>query len=550
MYRIPPVPEAFPNERLSLGFAPRIGLLALLFVLELIAISIWLDTSTIAAQGGLTGFVSQWGSRVLQATVAFASLLVTFGYLQAKSTIQRLSDQLTRTPMTLGWFAGHTVAMVIFGFLSYLLFQNYSGVSSDWIAAAWLTAGVCGIVLAGLAFVPSGAWFRLFRETGTVFIAAAVAGIGVSLFAQLGSLYWKSSAAATFAVVNAGLRLFSSDVVSDPAAATIGTPRFQVTIAPGCSGLEGVGLILAFTIAWLWFFRRECRFPQALAVIPVSALAVWLLNSLRIASLILIGNAGAAGIALGGFHSQAGWIAFNGVALGFSLAFRRLQWLMAGERAPETDEPTENPAAAYLAPFLAILAAGMAARAVSSGFEWLYPLRFLAAVATLWAFRRKYSGQNWSVGFLAPLAGILIFVMWLGVDWAAGIHPESALGAGLASLSVPGRAAWIAFRVLAAVVTVPIAEELAFRGFLIRRLMSADFEKIAPVAFSYVAVVVSSVAFGILHGERWIAGTLAGLIYAFVYLRRGRIGDAVVAHATTNALIAVWVLMGSRWYLW
>jgi len=175
MYRIAPLPEAFPNERLSLGFAPRIGLLALLFVLELIAISIWLDTSTIAAQGGLTGFVSQWGSRILQATVAFASLLVTFGYLQAKSTIQRLSDQLTRTPMTLGWFAGHTGAMVIFGFLSHLLFQNSSGLSSDWLAGAWLTAGVCGIVLAGLAFVPPDAWFRLFRETGTVFIAAAVA---------------------------------------------------------------------------------------------------------------------------------------------------------------------------------------------------------------------------------------------------------------------------------------------------------------------------------------------------------------------------------------
>jgi len=54
----------------------------------------------------------------------------------------------------------------------------------------------------------------------------------------------------------------------------------------------------------------------------------------------------------------------------------------------------------------------------------------------------------------------------------------------------------------------------------------------------------------LLHGDRWLAGTLAGLIYAFAFLRRGRIGDAVIAHATTNALLAVWVLAGSRWYLW
>jgi hypothetical protein len=33
-------------------------------------------------------------------------------------------------------------------------------------------------------------------------------------------------------------------------------------------------------------------------------------------------------------------------------------------------------------------------------------------------------------------------------------------------------------------------------------------------------------------------------------LRRGRIGQAVVAHATTNALIAAWVLVRGDWYLW
>lgn len=61
---------------------------------------------------------------------------------------------------------------------------------------------------------------------------------------------------------------------------------------------------------------------------------------------------------------------------------------------------------------------------------------------------------------------------------------------------------------------------------------------------------LSSLAFGLLHGERWVAGSLAGLIYAAVFLRRGRIGDAVAAHATTNALLAAWVLAGARRELW
>jgi len=95
-----------------------------------------------------------------------------------------------------------------------------------------------------------------------------------------------------------------------------------------------------------------------------------------------------------------------------------------------------------------------------------------------------------------------------------------------------------------------MVEELAFRGFLIRRVISPDFDSLSPRRYTYFAVLVSSVAFGLLHGDRWIAGSVAGLIYAAVFLRRGRIGDAVVAHALTNALLAAWVLWSGRWYLW
>jgi CAAX prenyl protease-like protein len=83
-----------------------------------------------------------------------------------------------------------------------------------------------------------------------------------------------------------------------------------------------------------------------------------------------------------------------------------------------------------------------------------------------------------------------------------------------------------------------------------RRLISPDFEAVDPRIFSYVALLASSLAFGMLHGGRWISGTLAGLLYAIALLRRGSIGDAVVAHATTNALLAAWVLIGGNWYLW
>ncbi len=83
-----------------------------------------------------------------------------------------------------------------------------------------------------------------------------------------------------------------------------------------------------------------------------------------------------------------------------------------------------------------------------------------------------------------------------------------------------------------------------------RRIISADFESVSLRTFRVAAVLVSSAAFGLLHGDRWLAGTLAGVLYAIAVVRRGRIGDAVVAHATTNGLLALWVLAGGNWRLW
>ena len=47
-----------------------------------------------------------------------------------------------------------------------------------------------------------------------------------------------------------------------------------------------------------------------------------------------------------------------------------------------------------------------------------------------------------------------------------------------------------------------------------------------------------------------IAGTIAGVAYGLMAARRGQLGDAIVAHATTNAMLAAWVLAMGAWSLW
>ena len=292
---------------------------------------------------------------------------------------------------------------------------------------------------------------------------------------------------------------------------------------------------------------------RSLLLLPAAIGVMFLLNAMRICALILIGNAGARQIALRGFHSEAGWLFFNVAALGVCVVAGRLPYFAAENsktRAVPRGVVRENPTAAYLLPFLTVLAAGMVAGAASSEFEWLYPLRFFAAAAALWIFRKRYKNLDWRCGWLAPVAGALIFLLWIALDRFSSHAASGAMPISLASASSSARILWIAFRVLAAVTTVPLAEELAFRGYLLRRLVGSDFEAISFSHVTPVAILVSSAIFGVLHGGRWIAGVLAGIVLALLIMRRSRMGEALAAHAVANALIAIYVLAFNAWSLW
>jgi CAAX prenyl protease-like protein len=145
---------------------------------------------------------------------------------------------------------------------------------------------------------------------------------------------------------------------------------------------------------------------------------------------------------------------------------------------------------------------------------------------------------------------------WIASFGGAHQHAASRLGTDLAALSPSARWAWIAFRVAAAVITVPIAEELAFRGYLARRLMDREFDRVSFSSLTLLSIGLSSVVFGLEHMKNLMdwqhlaLGTLAGLAFAAALRWRGRMGDAVVAHAVSNILLAAWVLGLGDWAQW
>jgi CAAX prenyl protease-like protein len=103
---------------------------------------------------------------------------------------------------------------------------------------------------------------------------------------------------------------------------------------------------------------------------------------------------------------------------------------------------------------------------------------------------------------------------------------------------------------------VPIAEELAFRGYLARRFMSREFDQVSFSGLTVLPICLSSVVFGMEHMKNLMdwqhlaLGTLAGVAFTAALRWRGRMGDAVVAHAVSNLLLAAWVLHFGDWAQW
>lgn len=521
------------------GLTARLGLIAALLAAEILVMSYLVQQTPSDLVSGPAAAVRQVQHWLFRFMIAYAVCLAMLAYLRGAAPVAPASG-----PVRMRWAIAHAVLLVPFGFLSLHLYETASRLEFAALAVAWHACAIAASIALFAAMAPIRVWLDALRPTaGLALFALLLAAAAVAVIQGSQSL-WVPSAELTFRIVKVLLHPLYPDLQADLSTMTISTDRFAVAIAEVCSGLEGIGLMLAFCCGWLWLFRREFYFPQALLVVPVGLVLVFLLNALRIAALVIIGDAGYERIATVGFHSQAGWIGFNLAAFGVAILARHSPWIsrIGGHRGASTAT------AAYLMPLLAILAAGMLSHALSAGFEVLYPLRFAAALAALWIYRRGYAGIDWRVSWRAPLVGAAVFAVWAG--FAHFLASPAPAPGGLNELSAPLRAAWILCRLLAAVLTVPLAEELAYRGFLLRRLSAEHFETLPYSAVRWPALAVSSIAFGAMHGAMWIPGILAGAAFGALAMRTGRLGESIAAHAASNALLATYVLVFDQWQLW
>ncbi len=533
-----------------------VGIRAAAATLALVAEALWL-TATFEAPDASSVPQLQWLVALFNdAYHRRAAILVGAAFLLLAShdirrTLGVLRDQVGY--LWWPWVAAHGVALLSFALLTSIGFGTFTGVpalSVAW-AVAWIAAGTLTFAFWLLVLAPAAAWLRVLRLQWLNLVLA----LAVSAAAWAGGLVlqnlWEPLAAGTLRLSGLILSLIHPGAWYDPADGLeygrVGTESFVIEIYPVCSGYEGIALVTVFVAAYLWIFRKDLAFPRALALFPIGIVTIWLANVLRVTVLILVGTFTSPEVAAQGLHSQAGWIGFTLVTLGLIAISHR--WLSSAPAETGTDSPqSRRPELPLLLPLIALMATSMIVAATSAGFSTLYPIGVVITGAVLWHYRAAYHTLFGSWSWEPFAIGTLVFAVWvLFVPTSSGEGPSTVdrLAAWPAWLAT----GWILFRVLGSVVTVPLAEELAFRGYLIRKLVAKDFEQVRPGHFTWFSFVTSSLLFGLLH-QHLLAGAIAGAAFALALYRRGLVGDAILAHMTSNALIAVAVLAAGQWGFW
>ncbi len=410
-----------------------------------------------------------------------------------------------------------------------------------------LAAGAAISVAAALAgTAPIACWLSVLRRGGPWLWAA----MGIALLSpELTGLFngtwgWPPLTAATFELVLRLLALLPGRVVAAPNEMVIGFDDFLIRVGDPCSGMQGFALITLVMAGFIALERRRLRLPLALVLLPVGLLASFGLNVLRIAALIWIGARISPDLAVNAFHSYAGWLLFTLLSIGMIGAAHLVPALWRGEKpgpafGAKTAAFRHDPVSAMLVPLLVLLLSGLFVSTFFTNPEAAYPYRVPAMGAGLVLFLPVWARLDWRVDPLPLLAGVAVGIMWIAAGVAAGAEPAPPPFAGLGLAA----ASWIVLRLVGTVLLVPLIEEAAFRGYLLGHLL-----KLPDPAGQAGAVLVSSAAFALLH-DSGAAAFVAGLAFAAVYKRRGRLTDAVWAHAAANLVVFAAAAASGNWAL-
>ncbi len=191
---------------------------------------------------------------------------------------------------------------------------------------------------------------------------------------------------------------------------------------------------------------------------------------------------------------------------------------------------------------------------------WFYAVKTLIGIALIAWMWSRVKEMRWRMSWEACCVGLACFLIWVGLD---GVIPRLGALLGDAAEEKPWQwnpfefftdhpaLAWtfVGIRVLGSALIVPPLEEVFYRSAVYRYWVAPNIESVPLNRFHFKAFCATSILFGVVHQE-WLAGIFCGAAFQWLVLRKGHLGDAMTAHAITNALLGVYVVWTDSWQFW
>jgi CAAX prenyl protease-like protein len=199
---------------------------------------------------------------------------------------------------------------------------------------------------------------------------------------------------------------------------------------------------------------------------------------------------------------------------------------------------------------------------------WLYPLQTAATLAVLWFYRKSYTFRPLNGLWLAVLLGVLGIAVWIAPGFLATqfrMNPGVLSFLGFKSrtngfdptlLTVSGGTLYwlvVLARFVRLVIAVPLAEEIFWRGFLMRYLVNpdGDFWQVRFGTFHWKSLTIVTALFVAAHSAADYAGAaIFGVLMYFLAVRTKSLAACVLMHAVANLLLGLYVLKTQQWGYW
>lgn len=211
----------------------------------------------------------------------------------------------------------------------------------------------------------------------------------------------------------------------------------------------------------------------------------------------------------------------------------------------------------YVLPFVFYVLVGDLTRLLFVGLDEYhiyigYTIRTAVVGYILFKSRTRYSELSRKYHKLDSTAlfiGIIIFILWVGLE---GHYPtlfSSDTYYDPTTFNTSIATVLILIRLVGSVLIAPLIEELFVRSFLMRYIINPKWEDVPIGTYTFESFLIITLIFGFSHFQ-WLPGILTAVLLNLLLYNRKSLFPCVVAHATANLLLLIYVVYTNSWFFY